>query len=280
MKIPAFILARVLIALAGAVMLATCSVDHGIAPQVGVPAIRGTVTFEGTPPANTHWVVVVASRDFPPSDVVELALSQSARLNFSAGSADYEIKVPSLGDYAAIAVVWKAVDEPVVWSDVLALYGASLTGGGISYPDTVRVTQDAPVVDGVDLTADFGLVDRGAVISGQLAYEGSWPDNTELMGIAAYRQKPADLLEFFRMAALNITLPTQVDTFDYKLAIPPGSYEYLVVLWLARGASIFDFREIGFYETALGSGVPAALTVARGDTARGVDIHVDLRKAK
>jgi hypothetical protein len=274
------IVTRIGLPLLATIALTTCSLDHGISPQVGVPSIRGTITFEGDPPDNTAWVVVVASRDFPPSDVVELALSQSARLDYAAGSADYEIKVPSLGSYAAIAVVWKALEEPVVWSDVLGLYGASLSGGGISFPDTVHVTEDAPVVEDVDLTADFGLVDRGAVITGQLTYEGSWPDNTELMGIAAYRTRPTNLLEFFRMAALNITLPTQIDSFDYKLAIPPDSYEYIVVLWLARGASIFDFREIGVYETVPGSGEPAHLTVARGDTARDVNIIVDLSKAR
>ena len=182
------------------IALATCSIDQGIEPQIGVPAIRGTITFEGNPPANTHWVVVVASRDFPPSDVVQLALSQSARLDFNAGSADYEIKVPSLGSYAAIAVVWKARDEPVIWSDVLGLYGASFTGG-ISFPDTVHVTGDAPVVDDIDVTADFTAVDRGAVLGGRITYDGNWPDNTELMGIAAYRTRPANLLEFFQPAA-------------------------------------------------------------------------------
>lgn len=262
-----------------AMAVATCSVDQGIEPQVGVPAIRGTITFEGDPPANTHWVVVVASRDFPPSDVVQLALSQSARLNFNAGSADYEIKVPSLGSYAAIAVVWKAIDEPVIWSDVLGLYGASFTGG-ISFPDTVHVTADAPVVEDVDVTADFSAVDRGAVLSGRITYEGNWPDNTELMGIAAYRTRPENLLEFFRPAALNISLPTQVDEFDYRLATPPGTYEYTVVLWLGRGASVFDFKEIGFYETSPGSGEPAEVTVALGDTVADVDITVDLGLAK
>lgn len=154
--------------LLGLSLWTTCSIDHGIKPQIGVPAIRGTVTFEGDPPPNTDWVVVVASRDFPPTDVVELALSQSQRLDFNAGAADYAIEVPGLGSYAAVAVVWKAKDEPVVWSDVLGLHGASLTGGGISFPDTVRVTSDVPVVEGVDMTADFGLVDRGALLTGQL----------------------------------------------------------------------------------------------------------------
>jgi len=255
----------------------TCSIDHGIEPQIGVPTIRGTVIFEGDPPSNTDWVVVVASRDFPPTDVVELALSQSRRLDFNANTADYEIEVPGLGSYAAVAVVWKGKDEPVVWSDVLGLYGASLTGGGIPFPDTVRISSDVPVVEGVDMTADFGLVDRGALLTGQIDYEGAWPDNTELLGIAAYRNRPTDLLGFYRMAALNISLPTRVDSFAYKLALPPGRYEYVVVLWLARGANIFDFREIGYYESSPGAGEPGQITVARGDTARGIDIAVDLR---
>ena len=260
------------------IALATCSIDQGIEPQIGVPAIRGTITFEGNPPANTHWVVVVASRDFPPSDVVQLALSQSARLDFNAGSADYEIKVPSLGSYAAIAVVWKARDEPVIWSDVLGLYGASFTGG-ISFPDTVRLTADSPVASGIAFTADFAAVNRGAVLSGQINYEGNWPDNTELMGIAAYTEQPQNVLDFVRPAALNISLPTQVDEFDYRLATPPGTYRYIVVLWKARGTSIFDFQEIGVYEEMPGSGV-GEITVALGDTARGVDISVDLGRAR
>ncbi|MDP6699145.1 MAG: hypothetical protein QGH25_05825, partial [Candidatus Latescibacteria bacterium] len=111
--------------LLGLLWWTACSLDPGIEPQIGVPVIRGTVTFAGDPPSNTDWVVVVAARDFPPTDVVELALAQSQRLDFKAGSADYEIEVPGLGSYAAVAVVWKAKNEPVVWSDVLGLYGAS-----------------------------------------------------------------------------------------------------------------------------------------------------------
>ena len=163
-----------------------CDYDHGIDPQVGVPTIRGTVTFKGQPPANTDWVIVVASRDFPPSDVVELAQSQSRRLRLDGASADYAIEVPAIGDYAAVAAVWKAKGEPVVWSDILGIHGASLTGG-ISFPDTVHLSAGQPVVDGVDLTADFALVNRGAVLAGRITYEGTWPDNTELLVVSPPR---------------------------------------------------------------------------------------------
>jgi hypothetical protein len=255
-----------------------CSWDHGIDPQLGVPAIRGTITFKGEPPANTQWVVVVASRDFPPTDVIALSTSQSNRLDFTSHSASYEIEAPGLDSYVAVAVVWKAQGEPVIWSDVLGLYGASLSGG-LSFPDTVRLTADSPVASGIDFTADFAAVNRGAVLSGQINYEGNWPDNTELMGIAAYTEQPQNVLDFVRPAALNISLPTQVDEFDYRLATPPGTYRYIVVLWKARGTSIFDFQEIGVYEEMPGSGA-GEITVALGDTARGVDISVDLGRAR
>ena len=263
----------VLLALSG------CDYDHGIDPQVGVPTIRGTVTFKGQPPANTDWVIVVASRDFPPSDVVELALSQSRKLDLRGDSAAYEIEVPALGSYAAVAAVWKAKDEPVVWSDVLGLYGASLTGG-ISFPDTVHITADAPVVEGVDFRADFAAVNRGAVVAGRITYAGTWPGNTELLGIAAYATRPESVFDYFRPAALNVSLPSGVAVYDYRLATPPGTYEYVVVLWKARGTALLAFQELGFHETQAGSGVPAPVTVALGDTVRGVDILVDLRRTR
>ncbi|MFH1570003.1 MAG: hypothetical protein ABIL09_18565, partial [Gemmatimonadota bacterium] len=74
-----------------ALLGATGSCDHGIDPQLGIPTIQGTVTFKGQPPASTEWVIVVASRDFPPTDVVALAQSQSAPLGLSGDRAEYRI---------------------------------------------------------------------------------------------------------------------------------------------------------------------------------------------
>lgn len=251
--------------------LASCDYDHGIDPQVGVPTIRGTVTFRGQAPANTDWVIVVASRDFPPSDVVELALAQSGKLDLTGDSAAYEIEVPGIGSYAAVAAVWKGVDEPVVWSDILGLHGASLAGG-ITFPDTVRLSTESPAAEGVDLTADFSAVNRGAVLMGRISYVGAWPDNTELLGIAAYQTRPQTVLEYFRPAALNVSLPAGLASYDYRLAIGPGTYAHVVVLWKARGTSLLAFQELGAHVDTV--------TVALGDTARGVDIVVDLARAR
>ena len=258
-------------------LLTACSIDHGIRPQLGLPTITGTVVFKGQPPENTDWVLVVASRDFPPTDVVELSLAQSDHLPTDADSAEYRIELPGFGRYAAVAAIWKAVDEPLVFSDVLGIYGVSLSGG-IFLPDSVDVTADSPVAEGIDLVADYAAVNRGAVLSGTITYAGPWPGNTELIGVAAYENRPVNLIDFFSVASLNISLPLHVDAHDYRLAVPPGTYRYVVVLWKARGTSIFAFRELGFFAVQPGSGMPGEVTVAQGDTARSVDIQVDFAR--
>lgn len=256
-----------------------CSIDQGIDPQVTVPTIRGRVIFQGDRPANTEWVVVVASRDFPPTDVVELAQSQSNFLSLDSDTSDYEIILPAFGSYAAIGAVWKGAGEPLALSDVLGIHGAAIAGG-LSLPDTVTVTPADPVASGIDIEADFLRVNRGAVIRGRINYQGAWPENTELMAIAGYEQRPLSILEFITdLVVINIGLPLEVDSFDYKLAVPPGTYGYLVVLWKARGTSFIEFEELGFHETERGSGIPGLVTVAQDDTVRGVDIFVDFSQA-
>ena len=253
-------------------LFCACSFDRGIDPQLIFPTIKGTVYFEGEKPENTEWVVVVASRDFPPSDVLELAQAQSEFLNLNSDSAEYEILLPTFGTYAAVGAVWKGRGEPLALSDVLGIYGVSL-GGGFSLPDSVTVTPAQPVAEGIDFVADFGRVNRGAVIRGRITYRNPAPEDTEIMAVAAYRQRPRNLLDYLDVAAISVGLPLDVEAYDYRLAVSPGTYGYIVVLWKGTGTSLFDFKEVGFYQSA--PGVPGSVTVAKGDTVRGVDILVE-----
>lgn len=267
-------LRKSLVALLLLVTLSGCEYDHGVAPQLIIPTIRGRLVFTGERPPNTEWVVVVASRDFPPTDFVELAQSQSAPVRTDADTAAYEILLPRFGVYAAVAAVWKAKDEPLTISDVIGVYGVSF--GGFALPDTVTVTPEAPLADSIDIAADYNRVNRGAAIRGRIHYAGSWPENTRLVGIAVFTRKPESLTEYItHLAAIQTPLPVNVPHFDYRLAVPEGTFEYIAVLWLPEGAAFTDFREIGFHETERGSGVPARITVAKGDTLLGVDVFVD-----
>jgi len=263
-------------------VLASCSVDHGIEAQLGLPTIRGTVTLKGEPPANTEWVKVFASRTFPPSDAVEFSQAWSGWLDLEGGTARYEIQVPAFGEYAAVAAIWKGRDEPVSLADILGVHGAGLATG-LSLPARVSVTPAVPIVDGVDISADLARVSRGAAVRGRITYLGDWPASTWGVALGVYQERPdagSPLDYVFEAAALFFPLPGQVETYEYRLAVPPGTYRYAAVAWLETGAALFDFDEIGFHETEPGSGVPGQFTVALGDTAAGVDIIADFGRVK
>lgn len=272
--------------LAGAVLAVTlplsCSYDHGIEAQLGLPTIRGTVTLKGDAPANTEWVKVFASRTFPPADAVEFSQAWSGWLNLEGDTAQYEIQVPAFGEYAAVAAIWKGREEPVSLADILGIHGAALAGG-LALPVRVSVTPAAPVVEGVDIAADLARVSRGAAVRGRITYLGDWPATTwgVALGIYPHRPDPASPMDYvFKASALFFPLPSDVATYDYRLAVPPGTYRYAAVAWLERGAPIFDFHEIGFHEADPGSGTPGQFTVAHGDTARGIDITADFGRIK
>lgn len=280
------ILSLALALLAGAIpagiLLASCSVDHGIEAQLGLPTIRGTVTLKGDPPANTEWVKVFASRTFPPSDAVEFSQAWSGWLNLEADAAEYEIQLPAFGEYAAVAAIWKGREEPVSLADIVGIHGASVAGG-LSLPVRVSVTPTLPVAEGVDISADLGRVNRGAVVRGRITYRGDWPATTWGVALGVYKDRPdpeSPMDYVFKAAALYFPLPSNVDAYDYRLAVPPGTYRYTAVAWLERGAPLFSFDEIGFHETDPGSGVPGQFTVAFGDTARAIDITADFGRIK
>lgn len=260
---------------AGLVLVfASCHIDQGIDPQLVVPTIRGKVVFQGEKPENTEWVVVVASREFPPTDPVELAETQSNYLNLSKDTVEYEIQLPNFGSYAAVGAVWKGKGEALALSDVLGIYGVSFVG--LALPDTVTVTPANPVVENIDIVADYTRVNRGAAIKGRIHYSGTWPDDIEIMGIAAFAKRPQNLNEYLLyLMAINVPIPQKVRDFDYKLSVPPGTFEYIAVLSLPEGANFTDFEELGFFETARGSGIPGVVEVAKGDTLHGVDVFVD-----
>lgn len=256
-------------------LIASCSIDHGIDPVLEVPTIKGKLIFTGEKPANTEGIVVVASRTFPPSDLVELTSTKSKILVPRSDTLGYEIVLPNFGSFAAVGAVWLGKDEPLTLSNVLGIYGVSLANG-LSLPDTVTVTPEHPVAAGVDIVADYGRVTGDAFILGRIHYSGDWPANTQILAIAAFDKRPLSLPEFItNLRAINTPLPMNVSQFDYKLPVPTGTFGYIALLWLAQGADFADFKELGFYETTRGSGIPSAVTAAKGDTLRGVDLFID-----
>jgi hypothetical protein len=247
-----------------------CQYDHGIDPVFS--KIAGRVIFVGEMPQNTDQVRVAVAVNFPPTDISELLTSEP--LPKGVDTVAYEILVP-YGDYQAVGVIWKAKNESWSLTDILGIY--SDVAGFL--PKSVQITPENPVADSVDIIADYRLVTKGAHISGRITFLGDWPEETEIVAVAAFREEPRTILDLLNPE--NISgfglVPKGVPTYDYRIAVAPGTYKYIAVFWVQeiRQGEFPRFAVIGVYEDAQEPGSPGAVTVELEETATGIDITAD-----
>jgi hypothetical protein len=258
-------------------LFVSCEIDHGLYPIKYT--IKGKVLFfKGEPPPNTDRVEVFALKEFPPKDPQNfLYLGKSGALDYpKAGSevneVEYEIPI-SRTSYQMIVVLWKEKNQN--W-DLTGLMGFYTGEGGSILPDSVFVTKEIPVVDSVDINANWEVVSKDASISGKITYEGDWPKDTQLLLLAVYRQKPTSDMQFLLFENVNYTQPVFVDTSSYRLAVGSGVYNYVVLYWVGKKISkITDLIALGYYESPENPGQPGKIEIASGERKEDVHIHVN-----
>lgn len=258
-------------------LFVSCEIDHGLYPIKY--AIKGKVNFfKGEPPANTDRVEVFALKEFPPKDPQNfLYLGSSGALDYQkTGSenteVEYEVPV-SRTSYQLIVVLWK--EKKQNW-DLTGLMGFYTGKKAAILPDTVFVTKEVPVIDSVDINANWEVVSKDASISGKITYEGNWPKDTQLLLLAVYRQKPTTDMQYLLFENVNYTQPVFVDTSSYRLAVGSGVYNYIVLYWVGKKISkITDLVELGYYETPENPGQPGKIEIASGERKEDVHIRID-----
>ena len=253
-------------------LITGCEIDHGLSPDLG--SIRGRIIFQhrtGAVLNQTDEIRVAVSHRFPPTEFTELITSPPLD-KWAGDTVNYELVVP-FGTYEILGVVWKGKGKPWNLSDVLGYYHKGLN----LLPEPITVTKEHPVADSVDVWADFAFVIREALITGTITYEGTWPPETEIMGIGAFTfvPDPNNVWTLLNVSSAKIGIPTFVPSYHYTLPVSAGTYRYIGVFWKAKGSPLTDIKHLGFYEDPEHPGQPGTLTVAKGDTLTGIDIHVD-----
>jgi hypothetical protein len=247
-----------------------CGYDHGIDPVSS--KITGKVSFVGDMPQNTGEIRVAVAVTFPPTDISQLLTSEP--LPKGIDTVSYEILVP-YGEYEAVGVIWKANNASWSLTDILGIY--SDASGFL--PRSVQVDPENPVADSVDIVADYRLVTRGAYITGRITFEGDWPQDTEIVAVAAFHEEPhsiVDLLNPENISGYGL-VPKGVPSYDYRIAVAPGSYKFVAVFWIQKiqQGQFPQFAVIGFHADPQLPDSPKEVTAELGETTAGVDITAD-----
>lgn len=263
-----------------AVIFHACD-NFGIDANFFKGTIRGEIVLTQPVPTNTDEIRVAVTKNYPPSDIVSLLFSGPLPVNrdttVSEQRVAYDLQVP-LDDYEAVFAIWKEKDQSFNPADIIGLYGDLL----MAAPIPVATTSDEPVVSNIDLAIDFTKVQRTAKIEGRIDYFGAWPANTAAVAIFAFFEVPQILPDdFIRYLGAFEILPTDptLTQYDYRLRVPPGTYKYLAVFWLAQGAELLDFKTLGFYRDSQAPEQPGQVAVADKGTVTGVNISADFANA-
>ncbi len=270
----------VLAAMAIAAIFYACD-NFGIDANFFKGTIKGEIIVEERVPPNTDEIRVAVTKKYPPSDIISLIFS--GPLPFDSDSLvtsqriPYDLQVP-LDEYEAVFAIWKEKDQSFNPADIIGLYGDLL----MAQPIPVAVTDSTPTVDHIDITIDFTKVKRTAKIEGRINYVGAWPSNTAAVAIFAFFEVPQVLPDdFIRFLGAFEILPTDptLTQYDYRLRVPPGTYKYIAVFWLAQGAQLLDFKTLGFYRNPQTPDQPGQVTVEDNGTAAGINISADFANA-
>lgn len=263
-----------------AVVFYACD-NFGIDANFIKGTIRGEIVLTQAVPTNTDEIRVAVTKNYPPSDIISLIFSGPLPVNRDTTVTEqrvaYDLQVP-LDDYEAVFAIWKEKDQSFNPADIIGLYGDLL----MAQPIPVATTEEEQVVSNIDLAIDFTKVQRTAKIEGRINYVGAWPANTAAVAIFAFFEVPQILPDdFIRYLGAFEILPTDptLTQYDYRLRVPPGTYKYLAVFWLAQGAELLDFKTLGFYRDSLAPDEPGQVTVQGIGTATGVDISADFANA-
>jgi len=254
----------------------SCNIDHGLYPVSY--KIKGKVKFlRGNPPENTDRIEVFALKEFPPQDPQNfIYLGQSGKLDHTKGNEiDYEIQV-SPTQYDAVVLLWKEKGYDI---SLTGLIGIHTTLEQYPLPVPVEISKAYPVVDSVDIFSDWNKVTKEASISGKITYKGDWPEDSSLLLLAVYKQKPTDETTLLFFENIDYTQPLFVDSSSHRLLVSSGKYNYIVLFWVGKTVSkLSDVIELGFYESKNIPGQPGTVDLSTGGKVENIDIHVDFSK--
>ncbi len=252
-------------------VLISCA-DHGLEANFFKGTVQGELQISSVVPAATDELRVALVQDFPPASLQGLVTSDVIAVNKDTSvkmqTVPFALDAP-LGEYEAAIVLWKALDQSFILTDIVGIFG-NLERFELT---PIRLTEQTPVQAEVNIPLDLSRVNRTAAISGRIDFEGAWPANTSIVALVVLKSL-ADLTNGIPPAISFVPRDTQ--SLSYRVGLAPDRYSAVLVAWLPVGEfNLANIRVLGFFEDPAQRGLPAPVTVGDGETVTNIDITAD-----
>ena len=138
---------------------------------------------------------------------------------------------------------------------------------------------------------DPSAPESGSGIQGKVIFKGDWPDSTNQVLVIVSRTYPAGMTDRDSMLAFVVrnltsgsivigdTIPKFSGTYDFKVDLQPGMYEWVLVAWFPE--DILGVKELGaFYRDPQKQTLPSSIEVLPGVVVQGLNIVADFANIK
>ncbi len=224
--------------------------------------VRGVVHFLGPRPEGVTKAVIVASRSYPPENLLDVKIGPT--IDITEDSVAFEMQLPP-GEYALLGVVLLSPEGEIAFSTLNGFYCSPEDS---LHPGKILIPNDQTWVGPVRIDVDFTT----GAIEGTVHFEGAWPANTEFVRVAAFETVPQTQQDYFKVKGFTDPLPFGADEVAYHLSLPPGTYRWIIVVWKAKGTSLLQMKHIGTYLDPQDPSRPGTVEVPPGGVVTGVDI--------
>jgi len=135
---------------------------------------------------------------------------------------------------------------------------------------------------GLDPTAP----ESGSGIQGKVIFKGGWPDTTNQVLVIVSKTYPKGITSRDSMLAFVVqnltngnivigdTIPNFIDTYNYRVSLQPGRYEWVLVAWFPK--DLLGVKELGaYYWNPEKQSLPTPIEVLPGVVIQGLNIIAD-----
>jgi len=135
---------------------------------------------------------------------------------------------------------------------------------------------------GLDPTAP----ESGSGIQGKVIFKGEWPDSTNQVLVVVSKTYPRGMTDRDSMLSFVVqnltngnimigdTIPKFSDSYDYRIALQPGRYDWIMVAWFPE--NLLGVKELGaFYRDPESQSLPSSIEVLPGVLIQGLNIVAD-----
>jgi hypothetical protein len=233
-------------------------------------AIKGTVNFIGTWPAEAEEVRLITATTYPPA-IEELIIGEEISPETFSHKYTFYLEPNT---YKLMGVAWRA--EGTEW-DIMSICGAYFAGEDSLAPSDVIIPNEDSIIENINIVVDRSKARKvtETYIQGSVTFDGTWPEEfTEARVVATTKFQifPTELPTMLDLA-FSPTIEVGSTNVDYNIKAFPGTFAAIGVIFLNEEQTL-TIDDI-LYSLDVGGLSIEPFDVAENTTVDGPDFNID-----